>query len=112
MNDVIERILSVIERIPAGKVLTYGDVAELAEAPTPRQVGQVLLHHGAAVPWWRVLRADGTPAPHLRERQLKLLREEGAAMVPYGEAVDLRRARWVPDAGAASGEQQPSLFDD
>lgn len=113
-DDLIERVLSVIERIPAGKVLTYGDVAELAEAPTPRHVGQVLVHHGSAVPWWRVLRADGTPAPHLRERQLRLLREEGVAIVPHGEAVDLRQARW--DAGGAVGGGgadggQPSLFD-
>src|SRR5574341_1517009 len=113
MSDLIERVLSVIERIPPGKVLTYGDVAELAEAPTPRHVGQVLVHHGSAVPWWRVLRADGTAAPHLRERQLRLLREEGAAMVPHGEAVDLRKARWDPDGGGGGGggggEGQPSL---
>jgi alkylated DNA nucleotide flippase Atl1 len=51
------------------------------------------------VPWWRVLRADGTPAPHLRERQLALLAAEGTPMVPSGEAVDLRRARWDPAVG-------------
>lgn len=112
MSDLIERVLSAVERIPAGKVLTYGDVAELVEAPTPRHVGQVLSQHGDAVPWWRVLRADGTPAPHLRERQLQRLREEGTPMLPYGEGVDLRRARWAADGGMPDAEEhEPSLFD-
>lgn len=44
------------------------------------------------LPWHRVLRADGTPAPHLRERQLQLLRSEGVPM--RGERVDMRAARW------------------
>ncbi|HEV8652844.1 MAG TPA: MGMT family protein [Actinomycetes bacterium] len=109
MNDVVERVLAVVERIPSGRVLSYGDVAELAPAPTPRDVGQVLLRHGDGVPWWRVLRADGTPAPHLRDRQLALLRAEGTPMTPFGEGVDLRRARW---AAAQWGDgEQASLFD-
>jgi methylated-DNA-protein-cysteine methyltransferase-like protein len=109
MSDLIERVLSVVDQIPPGKVLTYGDVAELASAPTPRHVGQVLLHHGNEVPWWRVLRVDGTPAPHLRERQLQRLREEGAPILPNGDAVDLRRCRWHPDGDGE--DPTPSLFD-
>lgn len=112
MTDFAERVLSVIERIPEGKVLSYGDVAELAEAPTPRHVGHVLQRHGDAVPWWRVLRADGTCAPHLRERQLARLREEGVPLVPYGDAVDLRRARWVPEGTVVDDRpEQAGLFD-
>jgi alkylated DNA nucleotide flippase Atl1 len=112
MSDLIERVLAAVERIPPGKVLTYGDVAELVDAPTPRHVGQVLSQWGGAVPWWRVLRADGTPAPHLRERQLQHLRDEGTAIVAYGDAVDLRRARWTPGGSAADPpDQEPSLFD-
>jgi len=109
MSDVVERVLAVVGRIPSGRVLSYGDVAELAQAPTPRDVGQVLLRYGDGVPWWRVLRADGTPAPHLRDRQLALLRAEGTPMTPFGEGVDLRRARW---AAAQRGDgEQASLFD-
>jgi alkylated DNA nucleotide flippase Atl1 len=44
------------------------------------------------VAWHRVVRSDGTPAPHIRARQLALLREEG---VPIdGERVQMSRARW------------------
>jgi alkylated DNA nucleotide flippase Atl1 len=98
-GELVERVLSVIEQIPAGRVLSYGAVAELAPAPGARQVGRVLAWHGGGVPWWRVLRVDGTPAPHLRERQLALLRAEGTPMLPSGEAVDIRRARWDPGPG-------------
>jgi len=108
MSELVERVLEVVEQIPAGRVLSYGDVAARAGAPTPRDVGQALLRHGERVPWWRVLRADGTPAEHLRERQLALLRAEGTPMVPFGAAVDMRRARWT---AGPEPDPQPSLFD-
>jgi alkylated DNA nucleotide flippase Atl1 len=110
MDELVARVLAVVERIPPGRVLSYGDVAALASTPTPRDVGQVLLRHGEEVPWWRVLRADGTPPAHLRERQLALLRAEGTPMAPYGAAVDLAHARWegAPDD---PDPRQPSLFD-
>ncbi|HEU4396985.1 MAG TPA: MGMT family protein [Actinomycetota bacterium] len=110
MDELVARVLAVVDKIPPGRVLSYGDVAALAAAPTPRDVGRVLLRHGEEVPWWRVLRADGTPPAHLRERQLALLRAEGTPMAAYGGAVDLAHARWE----AAPGDpdpQQPSLFD-
>jgi len=111
VDELVARVLAVVDKIPPGRVLSYGDVAALASAPTPRDVGQVLLRHGEGVPWWRVLRADGTPPEHLRERQLVLLRAEGTPMAPYGAAVDLVHARWEAAPGDAD-PRQPSLFDD
>jgi alkylated DNA nucleotide flippase Atl1 len=109
MSDLVERVLDVVRQIPPGRVLTYGDVAAMVTATSPRDVGQVLLRHGDDVPWWRVLRADGTPAGHLRDRQLALLRAEGTPMAAFGEGVDLRRARW--EAAGHEGGTQGSLFD-
>jgi methylated-DNA-protein-cysteine methyltransferase related protein len=109
MDDLVERVLAVVRRIPPGRVLSYGDVAAMTAAPTPRDVGQVLLRHGDDVPWWRVLRADGTAAEHLRDRQLALLRAEGTPMAAFGDGVDLRRARW--EAAAGDHGTQGSLFD-
>ena len=106
------RVLAVVRSIPSGRVLTYGDVAALAGGQvTARDVGQVLLRHGEQeqVPWWRVLRADGTPPPHLLDRQLALLRDEGTPLVPSGTAVDLHAARWA--ASGRGQDAQPSLFD-
>jgi alkylated DNA nucleotide flippase Atl1 len=112
VDDAAAKVLAVIRRIPPGRVLTYGDVAALAEAEvTARDVGQVLLRHGEQqdVPWWRVLRADGSPPPHLLERQLALLRDEGTPLAPSGTAVDLHAARWA--ASGRGQDAQPSLFD-
>jgi methylated-DNA-protein-cysteine methyltransferase-like protein len=112
VDPLSARVLEVIRRIPAGRVLTYGDVAALAEADaTARDVGQVLLRlgEGEDVPWWRVLRADGTPPPHLLDRQLALLRSEGTPMAPSGAGVDLHAARWA--ASGRGQDAQPSLFD-
>jgi methylated-DNA-protein-cysteine methyltransferase-like protein len=64
-------ILDRIRRIPPGYVRTYGDVSPGA----PRLAGTVLRTAGEDVPWWRVVRADGTLAKG--ERQAALLREEG-----------------------------------
>ncbi|MGH3863278.1 MGMT family protein [Actinokineospora sp.] len=87
-----ERIRDAVRSIPVGRVATYGDIADIARAPTPRLVGRVLSEDGHDLPWHRVLRASGTPAPHLARRQLELLRAEGVPAV--NEKVDLRTYRW------------------
>ena len=43
-------------------------------------------------PWHRVLRSNGTPAPHLADEQLARLRAEG--VLATDGRVDLRRYRW------------------
>ena len=60
----------------------------------PRQVGWVMSHFGSDVPWWRVLRADGTPLAGHERRALAAYRRERTPMRPGGERVDMRRARW------------------
>lgn len=94
-----ERVREVVAAIPPGVVATYGDVATVAGAPSPRLVGRILAEDGADLPWHRVLRADGTPAPHLRHHQLMLLDTEG---VPAdGRRVDLNRYRHRRQSGDA-----------
>jgi alkylated DNA nucleotide flippase Atl1 len=97
MPDYAAEVLDVVDRIPAGRVLTYGDVAEFVGRGGPRQVGRVMSHWGGAVAWWRVLRADGSPPPGHEARALARYRDEGTPMRPGGQAVDLRRARWSGD---------------
>jgi alkylated DNA nucleotide flippase Atl1 len=101
-----ERIREVIMSIPRGSVATYGDVAELSGAPSARLVGRVLAEDGHDLPWQRVLRANGTTAPHLTREQLALLRTEG--VLADGERVDLKRYRWTD---AVKPDDQPGLFD-
>ncbi len=51
------------------------------------------------MPWWRVLRADGTPAPHLAARVIAHLRAENVPLTPDGARVVMRLARWAPGDG-------------
>jgi methylated-DNA-protein-cysteine methyltransferase-like protein len=84
-----DRILDRIRAIPPGFVRAYGDVSPGA----PRQAGQVLSDcDDPSVPWFRVVRADGSLAKGARQR--KLLEDEG---VPFrGDRVDMAVAR-LPD---------------
>jgi methylated-DNA-protein-cysteine methyltransferase-like protein len=87
-----ERILACVEKIPAGTVMSYGDVAEYIGTRAARNVGRVLAADGGTVPWHRVLRADGSCAEHIRAEQLTRLRAEGVPI--RGERVDMAAARW------------------
>jgi alkylated DNA nucleotide flippase Atl1 len=101
MDDVLhERVREIIESVPTGTVATYGDIAALSGAPSPRMVGAILAEDGHDLPWHRILRANGTPAPHLVHDQLERLRAEG--VLADGERVDLRKYRWKPE-----GEEDP-----
>lgn len=95
LDEFAARVLDVVEQVPAGQVVTYGDVAEYLGEGGPRQVGAVMSRHGGAVAWWRVLRADGSPPPGLEREALTQYRAEGTPLRPSGQRVDLARARWA-----------------
>ena len=97
VDDFASQVLDVVDSIPPGRVMSYGDIAEyLGAGPGPRQVGRVLAVYGGAVPWWRVIHSDGTPAPGHDSRALEHYLAEGtplrSARPPV--RVDMRRARW------------------
>jgi alkylated DNA nucleotide flippase Atl1 len=93
VDDFEERVLAAVESIPPGYVMSYGDVAEYLGTGGPRQVGAVMSRGGGgAVPWWRVVHADGTITPELEEEALARLREDDTPL--RGARVDMRRARW------------------
>jgi methylated-DNA-protein-cysteine methyltransferase-like protein len=87
-------VLARVRAIPEGFVRTYGDVSPGA----PRFAGSVLFaNDDADVPWWRVVRADGSLAKGAR--QAAHLREEG---VPLRRGrVDMRVARLPEDVDPA-----------
>jgi alkylated DNA nucleotide flippase Atl1 len=95
------QVLDVVDRIPRGKVMTYGDVAELMGRGSPRTVGAVMSDHGREVPWQRVVQASGRPAEPYLQEALRLLAEEGCPLV--GERVDLAAARWDGGSSTARG---------
>jgi len=85
----------------AGQEITA--IANLAGAPSPRMVGAILAEDGHDLPWHRILRANGTPAPHLVHDQLERLRAEG--VLADGQRVDLRKYRWKPDGEEDTGPE-------
>ena len=98
-DERLQRIWQVVAAIPAGRVATYGQVAELAGLPGgARQVGRALagLPAGTRLPWQRVVRASGASAlpGAAGKRQLARLRTEGVALA--AGKVDLKRSRWRP----------------
>ncbi|WP_219412941.1 MGMT family protein [Pseudonocardia nigra] len=82
MDDAtIERVRAVVLAIPPGETASYGEVAARAGLRSARLVGRILSEDGHDLPWHRVLRADGTCAPHLATEQSARLRAEGVLMV-------------------------------
>ena len=95
-QEYVEEVLALVERIPEGKVMSYGAIADaLAEVSgrnSARQVGNIMSRHGGAVPWHRVVSSAGrTPPGHEQEARQRLL----ADGVPLrGDHVDMARANW------------------
>jgi methylated-DNA-protein-cysteine methyltransferase-like protein len=83
-------ILGRVRRVPAGYVTTYGDLSPGA----PRHAGRVLSQMPPDVPWWRVVRSDGT-WPKGAEQRARLL-EEGVPI--RGQRVVMADARIPPEA--------------
>lgn len=76
----VEAVLRIAEQVPPGHVVSYGQIADALGQGGPRQVGRVMATYGAAVPWWRVIRADGTVAEPLRRRAREHYLEEGTPL--------------------------------
>jgi alkylated DNA nucleotide flippase Atl1 len=94
-EEYVEAVLSVVERVPPGRVTTYGAIAASVGRGGPRQVGRVMATYGGPVPWWRVVRADGVlPLCHSGEA-LQLHRTEGTPILP-SRRVDMKAAFWDP----------------
>lgn len=99
MQRFSRRIIELIQKIPPGKVSTYGTIAALAGNPSgARQVARIL--HASSdtynLPWHRVVNRQGRISPrrnmsHLLQEQL--LAEEGIAFVKPG-VIDLEVYLW------------------
>jgi len=105
MEDFTEAVLAFVERVPAGRVVTYGLIADHLghSAGFPggaRQVGRVMSLEGAAVPWWRVVRANGSLPPHLMVDAQKAWSDEKTP-VKRGRVV-VAEAIWEPGPEGAA----------
>jgi methylated-DNA-protein-cysteine methyltransferase-like protein len=97
------RVWDIVRRIPAGRVASYGDVAQaLGNRSVARHVGWALAalssagDEGGDVPWWRVVAATGQVRGS--DEQAQRLAAEGVR-VAAGRVVGVRGLRVVPAAG-------------
>jgi methylated-DNA-protein-cysteine methyltransferase related protein len=95
-----QRVLEIVRAIPRGHVLTYGQVAALADTPrAARQVGRILYASGRTVPWQRVINYYGGLSTYKvgsGELQRALLENEGVSFKNDG-TLDLNRYQWRPN---------------
>ncbi len=117
VNDKLyrERVYAIVRQIPAGMVMTYGQIAiVLGEGYTARTVGYVM--HGAVegVPWQRVINSQGkcltgrlTIPMNLQQ---ELLEAEGVVFNASGKC-DLPQFQWFPDGFEPEEDGQISLFE-
>lgn len=103
MQPFTAKVVEVIKGIPAGTVMTYGQVAAAAgSARGARRVVWVLhsLSEAHSLPWHRVVNAKGEialPGDEARYTQRALLEEEGV-LFDGDYRVDLVQCRWQADA--------------
>jgi O-6-methylguanine DNA methyltransferase len=112
MKSFTSRVLSVVRRIPVGRVATYGDVAAAAGSPrASRAVGNIMRNcRSRDVPAHRVVAAAGRLGGFGGNLELKraLLRAEGLN-VTRTAIRDFRDLRWPPRlAGASARSRQAS----
>lgn len=98
-EEYVEAVLSLVERIPPGRVMSYGAIADLL-APasgrtSPRRVGTIMARYGGAVPWHRVVAADGRLVPGHEVKALARYAAEGTPM--RNGKVDMAAAAWHPE---------------
>ena len=115
--DYRERVYRIVRRIPRGRVMTYGQIAELlGEGYTPRTVGFVMHAAPSGTPWYRVLNARGACStqrvvlPH--DKQQRLLEMEDVVFDKTGRC-DLQTFLWIPrdrDVAASEAQSKTTLF--
>ena len=97
-QEYVEEVLSLVERIPEGHVMSYGAIADtLADVSgrnSARQVGTIMARHGGGVPWHRVVTSSGRMPPGNEQEARQRLLSEGVPL--KGEHVDMARASWQP----------------
>jgi alkylated DNA nucleotide flippase Atl1 len=98
LPDFAEAVLAVVETIPPGRVMSYGDIAGCLGQGGPRQVGRVMALWGGAVAWWRVIHSDGSLLAGSEREAIAHYRREATPLRRAGNGevmgVDMRQARW------------------
>ena len=90
-NSFFKQVYSIVEKVPHGKVISYGQIAGMLGNPRhARQVGWAMRHCPEHLPWQRVVKADGTVAGGLfADIRKAMLEAEGVTFLPDGR-IDMK----------------------
>lgn len=96
MSAFYEAVYAVVSRIPPGRVVSYGGIARMLGRPrAAREVGWAMRHCPDALPWQRVVRADGSIAGGgYAPLRRAMLEAEGVPFLPDGR-VDMEACDWL-----------------
>lgn len=96
MNPFFEQVYAVVEQIPRGRVVSYGQIARMLGRPrAAREVGWAMRCCPEYLPWQRVVMADGSITGGMfADMRRAILELEGAVFLPDGR-VDMAACRWI-----------------
>ena len=96
VNPFFKQVYEVVEQIPYGRVISYGEIARLLGRPrAAREVGWAMRNCPEELPWQRVVMADGTiTGGAFADTRREMLESEGVDFLPDGR-VDMKISRWL-----------------
>jgi len=96
MNPFFKQVYGIVEQIPYGKVISYGEIAKILGRPRgAREVGRAMRYCPDGLPWQRVVMADGTiTGGSFAEIRRSILESEGIPFLPDGR-VAITSCRWL-----------------
>lgn len=107
MVNFYQRVYTTVQRIPRGKVATYGQIATLIGSPRSAQMVGWAMHamDGGKlehIPWQRVINREGristTCLDHPAEEQSALLQKDDVKIIKRKDSfwIDLKKYLWQP----------------
>ena len=113
-SEFTTKVISTIQKIPAGQVATYKQIAALAGKPHGSRGVAWILHSCSKshkLPWQRVLNAQGKisfpPGSAHFKRQRTLLQKEGVVFAENGK-IDMTKFQWKKKP--AVKKNRPKIF--
>ena len=96
MNPFFKQVYGIVEQIPYGKVISYGEIAKLLCRPrAAREVGWAMRCCPDGLPWQRVVMADGSITGGVfADMRRAMLESEGVTFMQDGR-VDMNTCRWL-----------------
>jgi len=96
LNPFFKQVYEIVENIPYGKVISYGEIARLLGRPrAAREVGWAMRNCPDGLPWQRVVMADGSITGGVfADIRRGLLESEDVTFLPDGR-VDMSKCRWL-----------------